>query len=127
MIEIPRPEDVRIQSWEEAGHIIRLLLAKIHQMEERKIHRDQGFFEEIGHLRQETREGFEKLTKQMGKNTLAIKALDKRMESVEKGINRLDNRMESVEKGVKTLDITMKGGFDNIGKILQEISNKLDD
>ncbi len=96
-------------SLEEATDIIKLLILKIKEIEEREPVRDQRLVEEILHLRRETREGFqqlrEELVEKIDNNTLAIKGLEGKFDSMES---------------------TMEEGFENVAKILQEISNKLD-
>ncbi len=67
-------------------------------MEKREPVLDQGLVEEIIHLRTEMNARFIELEGKTDENTLAI----------------------------KSLETVMKGGFENVSKILQEISNKLD-
>ena len=104
-VNLPKPDELNINSLEESVEIIRLLLLKIKEIEEWEPIRDRGLVEEIIHLRQETREGFT--------------AVDKRFE-------KLEDKVDENTLAVKSLQTAMKGGFDNVGTILQEISNKLD-
>ena len=104
-VNLPKPDELNINSLEESVEIIRLLLLKIKEIEEWESNRDRGLVEEIIHLRQETREGFS--------------AVDKRFE-------KLEDKVDENTLAVKSLQTVMKGGFDNVGTILQEISNKLD-
>ena len=126
-------EKIKITSLQDAEQYINFLLQKMKEMEEREPIRDTGLVEEIIYLRQETRIGFEnidnrflKLEGKMDENTRAIKSLDKRFVSLDKRFDSLDKRFGSLNKQVGSLESTMKGGFDNVGKVLQEISNKLD-
>ena len=140
-------EKIKITSLQDAEQYINFLLQKMKEMEEREPIRDTGLVEEIIYLRQETRIGFEnidnrflKLEGKMDENTRAIKSLDKRFVSLDKRFDSLDKRfgslnkqvgslnkqVGSLNKQVGSLESTMKGGFDNVGKVLQEISNKLD-
>ncbi len=130
-MHLPNAEEIQITSLEDAATIIKLLVLKIKEVEDREPVRDQGLVEEIlhlrretregfGHLRQETREGFqqlrEELVEKIDNNTLATKGLEGKLSSLESTVK---GKFDSLESSVK-------GGFDNIGKILQDISNKLD-
>ncbi len=68
-----------------------------------------GLVEEIIHLRKETHHGFQDLRKE----------ISHRFENME-------DKLDENTLAVQALETIMKGGFDNVGKVLQEISNKLD-
>lgn len=121
--QLSRPEEIQIMSHEDAKKMFQLLIMKIHEIEEQKPKRDQGLVEELFHLRKETRDGFENINQRfnsledkMGKNTLAIKSLERVM----------NEKLTATNEKLNSLEGVMQGGFDNVGKILQEISNKLD-
>lgn len=114
--KLPDPNQISVMSHEETSMLLRLLVTKINEIEEREPERDRGLAEEILHLRKETREGFEnidqrfeKLETKVDQNTLAIKSLE-----------------QVTGEKFSSLESVMKGGFDSVGKLLQEISNKLD-
>ena len=90
-VNLPKPDELNINSLEESVEIIRLLLLKIKEIEE-WANRDRGLVEEIIHLRQETRVGFS--------------AVDKRFE-------KLEDKVDENTLAVKSLQTVMKGGFDN--------------
>ncbi len=112
MHELPKIENLKISSLEEATEIIKLLILKIRNIEDREPIRDQGLVEEIMHLRTEVNTRFIELEGKVDENTLAIKSLE--------------SKFDQMHETMKDQSTQMKGGFDNIGKILQEISNKLD-
>lgn len=123
MLTLPKVNEVNLESFKDAEKIIKLLLLKIQEMEERESTRDQGIFEEIlfqakdtNKKIEDTNRKIEALEDKVDQNTLAIKSLE--MVTV-KGFKNMNSEISGMRK-------EMSGGFDNIGKILQEISDKLD-
>ncbi|MBF0289742.1 MAG: hypothetical protein HQM14_18165 [SAR324 cluster bacterium] len=112
MHKLPNTENLKISSLEDASSIIKLLILKVNEMEKREPIRDQGLVEEIIHLRTEMNTRFIDLEGKVDENTLAVKSLE--------------IKFDQMHETMKGQGEQMKGGFDNIGKILQEISNKLD-
>ena len=123
MLTLPKVNEVNLESFKDAEKIIKLLLLKIQEMEEQESTRDQGIFEEIlfqakdtNKKIEDTNRKIEALEDKVDRNTLAIKSLE--MVTV-KGFKNMNSEISGMRK-------EMSGGFDNIGKILQEISDKLD-
>ena len=123
MLTLPKVNEVNLESFKDAEKIIKLLLLKIQEMEERESTRDQGIFEEIlfqakdtNKKIEDTNRKIEALEDKVDQNTLAIKSLE--MVTI-KGFKNMNSEISGMRK-------EMSGGFDNIGKILQEISDKLD-
>ncbi len=137
MHELPKTENLKISTLEEAADIIKLLILKINEMEDREPIRDQGLVEEIIHLRTEMNAGFVGLRTEMNtrfvelegkvdENTLAIKSLGGKFDQMHETMKSMETEMKGMGDQMKGMGDQMKGGFDNVGKILQEISNKLD-
>ena len=116
---LPKADDIKIASLQEANEIIKLLILKIEEMEERETIRDTGLVEEIIHLRKETKDGFDRLENK-------FESLENKFESLEDRIDKNTLAVKSLEIRFDSLESTVKGGFENVGQILQEISNKLD-
>ncbi len=93
-------EKVKISSSQDKKGIIHILVEKINELEAE----DQALKTEIVQLRTDMNERLTEMNSKMDENTLAVKALGQTLES---------------------LDGTMKDGLDNLGKILQEMSNKV--
>ena len=112
MVKLPKSDELNITTVEEAAHVIKLLLLKIQEIEHHEPIRDQGLVEEIIHLRQETREGFD--------------SLGNRFISLENKVDQNTLAIRSLEKMTEANTNAIQAGFSNIGALLQEISNKLD-
>ncbi len=100
--------EIKIESLKDAEKYFEIIFGRLDSVE-------QGLLDEIIHLRKEITITNEKLDE----NTQEIKVLNKKFESLDSNVQQLDTT-------VRQMDKNMSGGFENVGKILQEISNKLD-
>ena len=114
-----------LDSLEDTKTQINLLIDKFNEIEERETVRDVGMFEEISHFRRESREGLQRLERKFD-------GLESKLGNVESKLGNLENKFEDLESkvdantlAIQSLEKVTQGGFDNIGKLLQEISNKL--
>ena len=142
-----------LDSLEDTKTQINLLIDKFNEIEERKSVRDVGMFEEISHFRRESREGlqrleckFEGLESKLGNLENKLGNLENKLGNVEDKLGNVDDKLGNVDDklgnvenkfedleskvdantlAVQSLEKVTQGGFDNIGKLLQEISNKL--
>ena len=114
-----------LDSFDDAKTQLNLLIDKFNEIEERKSVRDVGMFEEISHFRRESREGLQRLERKFD-------GLESKLGNVESKLGNLENKFEDLESkvdantlAIQSLEKVTQGGFDNIGKLLQEISKKL--
>ncbi len=107
----PNIENLKISSFEEATEIIKLLLLKIQEIEERKPVRDQGLIEEILYLRKETHEGFQDLRKETHEG----------FQGVNQRLDELTLQSKTHTKILETHSTILQGVLDK----LDEISKKL--
>ncbi len=126
MQELPNTDNLKISSLEEVVEIIKLLIVKIKEVENRESVRDQGLIEEILHLRKETHEGFQGMNRRLDELTLQSKTHSTILKEHSSILKEHSSILKEHSTSLKSIESTMKGGFDNVGKILQEISNKLD-
>jgi predicted nuclease with TOPRIM domain len=114
-----------LDSLEDTKTQLNLLIDKFNEIEERETVRDVGMFEEISHFRRESREGLQRLERKFD-------GLESKLGNVESKLGNLENKFEDLESkvdantlAIQSLEKVTQGGFDNIGKLLQEISKKL--
>ena len=114
-----------LDSFDDAKTQLNLLIDKFNEIEERETVRDVGMFEEISHFRRESREGLQRLERKFD-------GLESKLGNVESKLGNLENKFEDLESkvdantlAIQSLEKVTQGGFDNIGKLLQEISKKL--
>ena len=114
-----------LDSLEDTKTQINLLIDKFNEIEERKSVRDVGMFEEISHFRRESREGLQRLERKFDGLESKLGNVESKLGNVENKFEDLESKVDANTLAVQSLEKVTQGGFDNIGKLLQEISNKL--
>lgn len=103
---------IKIKTIKDAEREINRLDAELKAVQEREPFNIQGLAEEISHLRKETHEGFSQLRRETREGFSQLR-------------QEMQEKLDKNTLAIQSLETVMRGGFDNIGKVLQEISNKL--
>ncbi len=114
-----------LDSLEDTKTQINLLIDKFNEIEERETVRDVGMFEEISHFRRESREGLQRLERKFDGLESKLGNVESKLGNVENKFEDLESKVDANTLAIQSLEKVTQGGFDNIGKLLQEISNKL--